>query len=233
MPPAPYRIHAVRYAHRDCTTSEAFYGDHHNGPMAMDYFVWALTNGSETVVVDLGFTEAVGTARGRQFLRPIDRGLAEVGVDCTQVQHVVLSHFHYDHVGNYALVPQRELLRPGRGDGASTPGATRRWARFARSVEVEDICALIRLNFDRRLVFVDGGGEVVPGVNVQKVGGHTAGHADRHRRAREGPGSGGLGRLALLPELRGAHPLQHAPRPAGNVPRLRHASATWPRARTW
>ena len=37
--------------------------------MAMDYFVWALTNGSETVVVDLGFTEAVGTARGRQFLR--------------------------------------------------------------------------------------------------------------------------------------------------------------------
>ena len=37
--------------------------------MTMDYFVWALTNGTETVVVDLGFTEAVGTRRGRQFLR--------------------------------------------------------------------------------------------------------------------------------------------------------------------
>src|SRR4030095_2021285 len=103
MPIAPYRIHAVRYAHRKCTTSEAFYGDHHNGPMTMDYFVWALTNGNETVVVDLGFTEAVGTASGRQFLRPLDPGLADVGVDCRQVQHVVLSHFHYDHVGNYAL----------------------------------------------------------------------------------------------------------------------------------
>ena len=25
MPNAPYRIYAVRYAHRKCTTSEAFY----------------------------------------------------------------------------------------------------------------------------------------------------------------------------------------------------------------
>ena len=40
---------------------------------------------------------------------------------------------------------------------------------------MEDICALIRLNFEGRLVFVDGAREVVPGVSVQKVGGHTAG----------------------------------------------------------
>src|SRR5258705_13610464 len=93
MPIAPYRIHAVRYAHRKGTTSEAFYRDHHNGPMTMDYFVWALTNGSETGVVDLGFTEAVGTAPGRQFLRPIDRGLAEVGVDYRQAQHGIPSPF--------------------------------------------------------------------------------------------------------------------------------------------
>jgi hypothetical protein len=39
MPIAPYRIHAVRYAHRACTTSEAFYGDYHRAPMSMDYFV--------------------------------------------------------------------------------------------------------------------------------------------------------------------------------------------------
>jgi hypothetical protein len=72
MPIAPYRIHAVRYAHRKCTTSEAFYGDHHNGPMTMDYFVWALTNGSETVVVDLGFTEPVGN-RARAPVPPAHR----------------------------------------------------------------------------------------------------------------------------------------------------------------
>ena len=40
MPNAPYRIYAVRYAHRACKTSEAFYGDYHTGPITMDYFVW-------------------------------------------------------------------------------------------------------------------------------------------------------------------------------------------------
>ena len=105
MANAPYRIYAVRYAHRACTTSEAFYGDYHRAPMTMDYFVWALTNGRETVVVDLGFTEAVGTQRGRQFLRCPGKGLSEIGVEAASVQHVILSHFHYDHVGNYALFP--------------------------------------------------------------------------------------------------------------------------------
>jgi len=105
MPNAPYRIYAVRYAHRACNTSEAFYGDYHKAPMTMDYFVWALTNGAETVVVDLGFTEAVGTRRGRQFLRCPGKGLAEIGVEAASVKHVILSHFHYDHVGNHALFP--------------------------------------------------------------------------------------------------------------------------------
>ena len=66
--------------------------------MSLAVFVWALTNGTETVVVDLGFTEAVGTRRGRQFLRCPGKGLAEIGVDCASVKHVILSHFHYDHV---------------------------------------------------------------------------------------------------------------------------------------
>ena len=170
----PYRIYAVRYAHRDCNSSEAFYGDYHKSPMTMDYFVWALTNGRHTVVVDLGFTEAVGTRRGRQFLRCPGRGLAEIGVDAAQVEHVILSHFHYDHVGNYALFPRATFHVQDRemafytGRHASRPA-------FRHSVEVEDVCALVRLNHEGRLRFVDGEAEVVPGVRVHHVGGHTAG----------------------------------------------------------
>ena len=55
------------------------------------------------MVVDLGFTEEVGTRRGRQFLRCPSKGLAMLDIDCTKVEHVILSHFHYDHVGCYAL----------------------------------------------------------------------------------------------------------------------------------
>lgn len=174
MPIAPYRVYAVRYAHRECTSSEAFYGDYHRRPMTMDYFVWALTNGQHTVVVDLGFTEPVGTRRGRQFLRCPGRGLAEVGIDAARVEHVILSHFHYDHVGNYALFP-RATFHVQDAEMAFYTGRSAGQAAFRHSIEVDDVCALVRLNYEGRLRFVDGEGEVVPGVRVHRVGGHTAG----------------------------------------------------------
>jgi glyoxylase-like metal-dependent hydrolase (beta-lactamase superfamily II) len=174
MPNAPYRIYAVRYAHRKCTTSEAFYGDYHQAPMTMDYFVWALTNGTETVVVDLGFTEEVGTRRGRQFLRCPGKGLAEIGVEAASVKHVILSHFHYDHVGNYALFPNATFYVQD-SEMAFYTGRNAALPAFRHSVEVDDVCALIRLNYDKRMQFVDGSRDIVPGIAVHHVGGHTAG----------------------------------------------------------
>src|SRR5262249_36054892 len=87
MPTPAYRIFAVRYAHRKTTTSDVFYRDTHDAPIGMDYFVWALVSDRHTVVVDLGFTEPVGTRRGRTFLRCPSVGLAEIGVDCQKVEH--------------------------------------------------------------------------------------------------------------------------------------------------
>jgi len=142
--------------------------------MTMDYFVWALTNGTETVVVDLGFTEAVGTRRGRQFLRDPGKGLAEIGVEAASVKHVVLSHFHYDHVGNYALFPNATFYVQD-SEMAFYTGRNAALPAFRHSVEVDDVCALIRLNYDRRMQFVDGSREIVPGIAVHHVGGHTAG----------------------------------------------------------
>jgi len=169
-----YRIYAVRYAHRNTNTSECFYGDYHKGPMTMDYFVWAVTDGRRAIVVDLGFTEPIGTRRGRQFLRCPSRGLAEVGIDCAQVEHVIVSHFHYDHVGNYALFPNASFYVQD-AEMAFYTGRNASLPAFRHSVEVEDMCALVRLNLEGRLRFVDGASEILPGIAVHRVGGHTVG----------------------------------------------------------
>jgi len=174
MQPAPYTIHAVQYAQRSTTSTELFVGDTHNTPMKMAYFVWALTNGAQTVVVDLGFTEPVGTRRGRQFLRCPSEGLAMLGIDCASVEHVILSHFHYDHVGCYALFPHATFYVQDAEMSFYT-GRYVRQAAFRHSVEVDDILAFVRFNYEGRVVFVDGDKEIVPGINVHKVGGHTAG----------------------------------------------------------
>jgi glyoxylase-like metal-dependent hydrolase (beta-lactamase superfamily II) len=174
MQPAPYTIYAVEYARRETTSTELFYGDYHNTPTKMSYFVWAVTNGEHTVIVDLGFTEEVGTRRGRQFVRCPSKGLAAVGIDCTSVEHVILSHFHYDHVGNYALFPHATFYVQDAEMRFYT-GRYVRQAAFRHSVEVDDIVTLVRYNYEGRLTFVDGEREILPGISVHHVGGHTAG----------------------------------------------------------
>lgn len=174
MPAPAYRVYAVRYAHRATTSSEVFHGDFHQAPMTMDYFVWALTDGATTVVVDLGFTEAVGTRRGRQFLRCPARGLAEIGIDAGRVEHVIVTHLHYDHVGNTALFPRATFHVQDAEVGFYTGRFAARPV-FRHAVEVDDICDLVRLNYAGRVHFVDGDEEIVPGIGVHKVGGHTPG----------------------------------------------------------
>ena len=46
---------------------------------------------------------------------------------------------------------------------------------FRTIVEVDDIAYLVRENFEGRLRFVAGSEEIVPGIEVHRTGGHSAG----------------------------------------------------------
>jgi glyoxylase-like metal-dependent hydrolase (beta-lactamase superfamily II) len=175
MPEHDYHIYAIRYGHRDHVPAwEAFHREHAAPQGGMDYFVWLVTDGQRTVVVDTGYSEAEGTRRGRTFLRSPDRGLAELGVDAGQVEHVVLSHFHYDHIGGQALFPkatfyvQEDEMRFYTGPDATRPA-------FRASIFLPDILSIVTMNYDGRVKFHNGDAEIVPGVWVHKTSGHTAG----------------------------------------------------------
>ena len=170
-----YRIYAVRYGHRDSVPAyEAFHKEHAAPPYGMDYFVWAITNGRRTVVVDTGFSEEEGTRRGRTFLRSPVAGLAELGIDAGDVEHVVLSHFHYDHIGGTALFPRATFwVQEAEMRFYTGPNATR--PAFRGSIYLPDILSVVTLNYAGRLKFNDGDAEIVPGISVHAATGHTAG----------------------------------------------------------
>lgn len=170
-----YRVYAVKYAQRDARRPEHFYeGDPRDEPMPMDYFVWAAVSDEHTVVVDTGFTAEVAVHRGRQHLRCPTEGLRRIGVEAERVQHVVLTHFHYDHVGNVDKFPNARFVVQER-EMAFWTGRMLSTRVFQHHVELDDLLWLLRANFAGRLRFVDGTAEVVPGVTVHLVGGHTAG----------------------------------------------------------
>jgi glyoxylase-like metal-dependent hydrolase (beta-lactamase superfamily II) len=172
---AEYELFALRYATRQARRHEHFIGgDPHDGPMPMDYFVWVAKNADRAVVIDIGFTADSGGKRGRTLERcPID-SLALLGVDPGGVEDVIITHMHYDHVGNFHKFPRARFHLQEREIHYAT-GRFMRHRQLARSFEPDDVCGIVRLNFDGRVTCYNGPAEIVPGIAVVPTGGHSAG----------------------------------------------------------
>jgi glyoxylase-like metal-dependent hydrolase (beta-lactamase superfamily II) len=171
----PYEVYAIRYATAARRDRDVFIGgDAHDAPVQMDYFVWLARNRQHTVVIDTGFDEPAAARRGRQFLRSPGEGLQRLGVHLESVEHVVITHLHYDHAGNLTLFP-RASFHLQDSEMAYATGRHMALPFFGHAYEPDDVVAMVRLAFAGRIQFHDGAGEVVPGISVHHVGGHTRG----------------------------------------------------------
>ncbi|WP_158906261.1 N-acyl homoserine lactonase family protein [Burkholderia sp. L27(2015)] len=170
-----YELFAIRYATRDGTRSANFVGgDAHDGPMPMDYFVWVAKSPAHTFVIDLGFTAEVAAQRKREFLRCPTEGLALVGVDANEVQDVIITHLHYDHVGTFDKFPKARFhLQDAEMEYAT--GRYMRHKRFNHGYEIDDVVGMVRLVYKDRVQFHAGDAELASGLSVHHIGGHTAG----------------------------------------------------------
>jgi len=170
-----YEVYAIKYAHHARTARENFLGgDPHDGPMPMDYFVWLVRGAGRVMVVDTGFNVATATKRGRRVTLPVEQGLARMGVDVAQVKDVVITHLHYDHVGNFDLFPQATFHLQDLEMQYAT-GRCMAAEAMRQAYELEDVVGMVRRVYAGRVRFHDGEGAVAPGVTVHHVGGHTMG----------------------------------------------------------
>ena len=170
-----YEVYAVKYAHHARRASENFIGgDPHDGPMPLDYFVWLVRGHGHEIVVDTGFSKAVALKRGRNHLRCPTEGLRLLDVDAARVKAVVVTHLHYDHVGNFDLFPAATLHL----QDLEMHYATGRYMCnecFRGAFEVEDVVGMVRRVYAGRVRFHSGDAELVPGVSLHLIGGHTMG----------------------------------------------------------
>ncbi len=175
-PDPAFEVYALRYARRDAVRGEHFYGHRPDGdePMPMDYYVWAAVSSRDVVVIDAGFTPEVAQRRGRTHLAsPLDL-LAEIGIAAADVQHVVITHLHYDHTGYLSAFPAARFVLQ-EAEMAFWTGRHAGRGEFARLCEPDDLAVVVRANATGRVHQVSGDHQVVPGVSVHLVGGHTPG----------------------------------------------------------
>ena len=170
-----YELYAIKYAHHARRASENFIGgDPHDGPMPLDYFVWLIRGAGREIVVDTGFSAAVAAKRGRDHLRCPTAGLGLLGVDSEKINDVIITHLHYDHVGNFDLFPAATLHL----QELEMRYATGRYMCqdcFRGAFEVEDVVGMVREVYAGRVRFHDGEAELFPGVSLHLIGGHTMG----------------------------------------------------------
>ena len=170
-----YEVYAIKYAHHERTASQNFLGgDPHDGPMPLDYFVWLIRGEGREVVVDTGFNAAAAARRQRRIVRPVDDALALMGVQVREVRDVVITHLHYDHVGNFDLFPRATFhLQDLEMQYATGRCMCHEPLRYA--FDVEDVVGMVRNVYAGRVRFHGGDAGLVPGISVHLVGGHTMG----------------------------------------------------------
>jgi len=170
-----YEIFAVRYANMARRRSDNFIQrDLHDGPMPLDFFVWLLKSRDNAVLIDTGFNHAMAEQRGRDWLRcPID-ALRALGVNADDIEHVVLTHLHYDHAGNLDKLPRAQFhLQEAELGYAAGPCMLHDMLRHAYAVE--DVVQVVRALYAKRLAFSTGDAELLPGIELKLIGGHTKG----------------------------------------------------------
>ncbi|HKW39107.1 MAG TPA: N-acyl homoserine lactonase family protein [Burkholderiales bacterium] len=174
--PDTYEVFAIRYASlTGRKASENFIGgDPHEAGSDLDYFVWLARSASRTFVVDTGFDAAVGARRGRTMITPPGLGLARLGVDAKGVKDVIITHLHYDHVGNWALFPAATFHLQD-DEMAYATGRRMAEASQRQAYEVDEVVAMVRGVYGGRVRFHDGDAELAPGLSVHRVAGHTQG----------------------------------------------------------
>jgi glyoxylase-like metal-dependent hydrolase (beta-lactamase superfamily II) len=139
--------------------------------------VWLITNGRTCILVDGGMPEIAevnrrlkvdGSGGGHESLR---KALASVQVTPAQIDMVIVTHLHYDHGANLDLFPEAcVIIQRDELQHAADPVPTQRLYFFK-----EALIGLLGRRRPKKLRVIDGDIDLIDGIKILKVPGHTPG----------------------------------------------------------
>lgn len=175
---AAYEVFALRYATSapGRLAHENFIAgaDPHDAPMPLDYYIWVIRGEGRELVVDTGFGAEAAKKRNRTLLHEPAVLLARIGIDASRVEHVILTHLHYDHAGSLSAFPNA-TFHVQDSEMAFATGRPMCHACFRAPFEVKDVQEMVGRLYAGQVKFHNGDSAFVPGIDLFRIGGHSGG----------------------------------------------------------
>jgi glyoxylase-like metal-dependent hydrolase (beta-lactamase superfamily II) len=176
--PGTWRVVALAYATRMGRRGQHFLGHDERAeePHPTAYYVWLAVSDRHVVLVDAGIgPDRAAAVPGLHYAGSPVALLAGLGIDAARIEWCVLTHLHYDHTGVVGDLPTATYVVQQSEWEYWTGPWSERISRERWLLSSDDLAHLARARDLGRFRAVAGDDELLPGLSVHLVGGHTAG----------------------------------------------------------
>ena len=138
------------------------------------------------ILMDTGYDISARDWLGEISVTPTPEGLKIIGLDPLEVDMVITSHFHYDHIGYLGLFERAQVVS-GQREYDYWFGKRAANALAGEFTTEENLVPVEKAQREGRLRLVDEDTEVFPGITVYQVGGHCPGELVAKVETESGP----------------------------------------------
>lgn len=177
-----YEVFVYKTCEQVVPGPEIFYMSKWGEWVKLYFYIGVIRGGGKTILVDTGVRDvneinpSVAFLGEQAMLRmapreDIESIMAKAGVSFGDVDDVLITHLHYDHVSNLKRFPRARIVVNKKGWQAAL--APRHRCMFPPGLFPRDIFAYLVNEAWERLHLAEDEEEIYPGIRVFWVGGHT------------------------------------------------------------
>lgn len=173
-------IVAVAYSRESVRQSRVYQSWRTHGRPDLDveltFYFWFVRSADEVILIDTGYEADWFTRRGGKATWVVPPGelMTSLGIEPSTVRTVVLTHLHFDHIGNLALFPNAELFIQ-RDEYEFWTGPNAVSPPVEAMTDTDAMATLRAAERDGRIQLLEGDFELRPGLSLRRLPGHTPG----------------------------------------------------------